>query len=94
MQALQAATLEPAKFLGRRHEGTIRAGNLANLVMLDADPLDDIRNTQRISAVVVRGRYISAGERARMLAGVETAAREVPADAPVAAGCPCTGRRA
>jgi imidazolonepropionase-like amidohydrolase len=94
MQALQAATLEPAKFLGRHHEGTIRVGNLANLVVLDADPLDDIRNTQRISAVVVRGKYISAIERARMLAGVEAAAKEIPADAPVAAGCPCTGARA
>ncbi|MEV4620752.1 amidohydrolase family protein [Asanoa sp. NPDC049573] len=93
MQALQAATLEPARFLGRHHhEGTIRRGNLANLVLLDANPLDDIRNTQRIRAVVVRGRYISPKERKRMLSEVEAAAREVPADAPATVGCPCMGR--
>jgi imidazolonepropionase-like amidohydrolase len=93
VQALQAATLEPARFLGRQdHEGTVRRGNLANLVLLDADPLTDIRNTRRIRAVVVRGRYISAGERERMLADVEAAAREVPADAPATVGCPCVGR--
>lgn len=79
MQALQAATIEPARFLGRQdHEGSIRRGNLANLVLLDADPLDDIRNTQRIRAVVVRGRYISAEERERMLAEVEAAASKAP----------------
>jgi imidazolonepropionase-like amidohydrolase len=93
MQALQAATLEPARFLGRQdHEGTIRRGNLANLVLLDANPLDDIRNTQRIQAVVVRGRLISAKERERILAKVEAAAKEVPADARATAGCPCMGR--
>jgi hypothetical protein len=93
MQALQAATLEPARFLGRQdHEGTIRRGNLANLVLLDANPLEDIRNTQRIRAVVVRGRFISDKERERMLAEVEAAAREVPADAYATVGCPCMGR--
>lgn len=93
MQALQAATLEPARFLGRQdHEGTIRRGNLANLVLLDANPLDDIRNTQRIRAVVVRGRFISAEERERMLTKVEAAARDVPADARATVGCPCMAR--
>lgn len=93
MQALQAATLEPARFLGwQDHAGTIRRGNLADLVLLDANPLDDIRNTQRIRAVVVRGRFISAAERERMLAQVEAAAREVPADARATVGCPCIGR--
>ncbi|MEV4538980.1 amidohydrolase family protein [Asanoa sp. NPDC049518] len=92
LEALQAATLEPARFLGRQdHEGTIRRGNVANLVLLDADPLDDIRNTQRIRAVVVRGRLVSAEDRTRMLLEVEAAARQVPADAAATVGCPCMG---
>jgi len=47
--------------------------------MVDLDPsLDDIRNTQRIHAVAVRGRTIDTPERTRMLAAVEAAAREPP----------------
>ena len=76
MEALQTATVNPAKFLGRENElGTIAKGKLADLVLLDADPLDDIRNTQKISAVIVNGRYFPRGELDKMLAGVEAAAR-------------------
>lgn len=60
MEALQTATLNPAKFLGRTQDlGTIEPGKLADLVLLDASPLDDIRNTQKISAVFLGGRYFS-----------------------------------
>jgi imidazolonepropionase-like amidohydrolase len=56
MEALQAATRNPAEFLGLLHSvGTVEEGKLADLVVLDADPLQDIRNTQRINAVVVNG---------------------------------------
>jgi imidazolonepropionase-like amidohydrolase len=59
MQALQAATLNPAKFFGRLDTlGTVETGKLADLVLLDADPLADIRNTTRINAVVVNGRLL------------------------------------
>ena len=59
MEALQAATLKPAQFLGLTDQvGTVTAGKQANLVLLEANPLDDIRNTQKIRAVVVRGRYL------------------------------------
>ncbi len=76
MEALQTATLNPAKFLGRENElGTIEKGKLADLVLLDANPLDDIRNTQKIAAVVVNGRYFSRAELDKMLAGVEEAAK-------------------
>ncbi len=58
-EALRAATLNPALFLGLSDSlGTIEAGKIANLVLLDADPLQDIRNTQRITAVISEGRYL------------------------------------
>jgi imidazolonepropionase-like amidohydrolase len=57
MEALQTATLEPAKFLGRLEtQGTIEKGKIADLVLLDANPLEDISHTRMINAVVVGGR--------------------------------------
>jgi Amidohydrolase family len=59
MQALQAATKGPAEFLGKlQTQGTIEMGKFADLVLLDADPLSDIRNTQKIRAVVLRGKLL------------------------------------
>jgi len=76
MEALQTATLNPAKFLGMDDRlGTVEKGKLADLVLLDANPLDDIRNTQKIAGVIVNGRYLSRVDLDRMLAGAETAAR-------------------
>ncbi len=76
MEALQTATLNPAKFLGMEDRlGTIEKGKLADLVLLDANPLDDIRNTQKIAAVIVNGRYLSRADLDKMLAGVEVAAK-------------------
>jgi imidazolonepropionase-like amidohydrolase len=57
--ALQAATLNPAEFLGRTKDlGTVEPGKLANLVILEASPLGQIQNTQRIAGVVTAGRYL------------------------------------
>jgi imidazolonepropionase-like amidohydrolase len=71
LEALQAATRNPAIFLGlSSSEGTVERGKLANLVLLDADPLKDIRNTQRINAVVLVGKYLPKETLQRMLAGV------------------------
>jgi imidazolonepropionase-like amidohydrolase len=76
MEALQTATLNPAKFLGMEDRlGTIAKGKLADLVLLDANPLDDIRNTQKIAAVIANGRYFSRADLNKMLAGVEATAR-------------------
>jgi len=76
LEALQTATLNPAKFLGMDDRlGTIEKGKLADLVLLDANPLEDIRNTQKIAAVIVNGRYLSRHDLDKMLAGVEAAAR-------------------
>src|SRR5579863_8556969 len=77
MEALQTATLNPAKFLGRTNDsGTVETGKLADLVLLNANPLDDIRNTQKISAVVLGGRYFSRADLDRILKNAEAAARE------------------
>lgn len=87
IQALQAATRDPARVLGlERSLGTIRTGHLADLVVLDADPMRDIRNTLKIHSVMTRGRYISAGERAAMLTAIETAARQTGGPA-IGTGC-------
>ena len=76
MEALQAATLEPARYLGLETElGTIEAGKRADLVLLAADPLLDIANTQAIAAVIVNGRYLERPDLDAMLARVEVEAR-------------------
>ncbi|MEU4427695.1 amidohydrolase family protein [Actinoplanes sp. NPDC024001] len=95
-QALRAATLEPARQLGRGDQGVIGRGKVADLVLLDANPLHDIGNTTRIDSVFVRGRLIDAAARQRMLAEIEAAAqRKTPTGAmPAAAGCACHGRAA
>ena len=59
LQALQTATLTPARFLGiENSEGTVEPGKAANLVLLDANPLQDIHYTTRIFAVVFRGKLL------------------------------------
>ncbi len=60
MQALQAATLTPARVLNKVEDfGMVASGKVADLVLLDANPLDDIRNTQRISAVIMGGQFLN-----------------------------------
>lgn len=67
-EILRAATLEPARFLGATDSlGTIAPGKLADLVLLEADPLHDIRNTRRIAAVMANGRLFAGADRARLL---------------------------
>lgn len=58
-ESLRAATLNPALFLGLSGSlGTIEPKKIANLALLDANPLRDIRNTKRITAVISEGRYL------------------------------------
>lgn len=58
LDALRAATLEPARFLAATDSlGSVRAGKIADLVLLTANPLEDIRRTQQIAGVVANGRY-------------------------------------
>jgi imidazolonepropionase-like amidohydrolase len=59
-QALRAATSDAALFLGLGSSlGTIETGKIANLVLLEADPLQDIRNIKRIVTVIAEGRIVS-----------------------------------
>ncbi len=75
LEALRAATINGARFLGRddRH-GALRAGRAADLLLLDRNPLDDITATQSIHAMVMRGTVRDRGALDALLADV---AREV-----------------
>ena len=56
MAALQAATFNNAKVLQKEHElGTLQEGHYADLVILDANPLEEIRNTRTIHLVIKDG---------------------------------------
>ena len=75
MEALQSATVKPAQFLGLASQlGTIAVGKQANLVLLDANPLDDIHNTRKIRAVVLNGRYFDHAALNLLLAQARAAA--------------------
>ena len=60
LQALDTATLNPAKFYNKLSDyGTVQPGRIADLVLLEANPLDDIANTRKIAAVIHDGQYLS-----------------------------------
>ncbi len=72
MQALQTATRNPAQYLGKSDSlGTIEKGKLADLVLLEANPLARITNTRRIAAVILSGNLILKPQLQAMLAGAE-----------------------
>ena len=78
MEALQTATRNTTEFAGMSSTlGTVEQGKVADLVVLDADPLQDITNTRRINAVVVNGRLYNRRVLDQMLRKV---AAEVSAD--------------
>jgi imidazolonepropionase-like amidohydrolase len=67
LEALQTATLNPAKFFGRLTDfGSIEPGRIADLVLLKANPLDDIANTRKIAGVIYDGRYLSEQDLAKL----------------------------
>jgi imidazolonepropionase-like amidohydrolase len=68
-EALRTATINPARYLGREAgQGSVAEGRAADLVLLDANPLEDIRNTRRISAVILRGRLFDRAALDQLLA--------------------------
>lgn len=74
--ALRTATSEPAGYFAATDSlGSVAAGKVADLVVLDADPLADTRNTRRIFLVVANGRVYDAEARAALIAGVKRAAK-------------------
>jgi hypothetical protein len=74
MEALEAATRKPARFMGVADVGTVEPGMVADLVLLDANPLRTIENTQKIAAVVTTGQLIEKRQLQSMLADMEHAA--------------------
>src|SRR5713101_4145129 len=77
LEALKAATRNPAEFLGLLDSmGTVEKGKIADLVLLNANPLEDIRNTQKIEAVVVNGRFLDRKELDQLLAKAEGEAKK------------------
>jgi imidazolonepropionase-like amidohydrolase len=75
LEALKSVTLDAAQFLGRGDEfGTVANGKAADFVLLDANPLDDIRNTQKIRAVVFQGKYLDRAALDALLAHAKESA--------------------
>jgi imidazolonepropionase-like amidohydrolase len=79
LEALQTATLNPARFFEMEDQlGTVEKGRIADLVFLDANPLEDIRNTQKVTAVILNGKYISQADLQKILQRVEESAKKEP----------------
>jgi hypothetical protein len=75
LQALQASTKEAARFMGQLdRRGTIEPGKIADLVLLDRDPLADIHNTRSIRAVVLGGKLMPRAALDAMLTDAEASA--------------------
>jgi imidazolonepropionase-like amidohydrolase len=71
---LSAATRNPAEFFGRSAEfGTVEVGKRADLLLVDGNPLEDIRNVHRQAGVMVRGHWLPAEEIKRRLAQIAAA---------------------
>lgn len=76
-QALRTATVNPAVYLGRlESQGTVDRGKLADLVLLDANPLDDIKATRKVAAVIFGGRVFDRAALDRMLLEIEAIAKD------------------
>jgi imidazolonepropionase-like amidohydrolase len=76
LQALEAATVRPAEFFSLQHKmGTVDVGRVADLVLLDGDPLENIANTRLVSAVVTKGRFMTANDLTVLLEATTATAR-------------------
>jgi imidazolonepropionase-like amidohydrolase len=79
MERLQTATRNPARFLGELpNNGTVEQGKTANLVLLTANPLEDIKNTRKIDAVVLKGKLLTRADLDQLLQDVATKAADAP----------------
>ena len=76
LAALRAATVEPARYFSATDSlGSVAAGKVADLLVLDADPTVEIRNARRIHVVLADGRVYDSAARSAMIDGVKQAAR-------------------
>ncbi|MGC2391834.1 MAG: amidohydrolase family protein [Candidatus Acidiferrum sp.] len=83
MEALQAATRGAAQFLGREKEfGTVEAGHAADLVLLSANPVENIANTRKVWAVIRNGGYYDRVALDAMLTRAKEAAAAVSGEKP------------
>ena len=74
-EALRAATWDAAEFMGKQNDfGSVATGKMADLVLLDADPLRNIHNTTRISEVFLGGKEFDRAALDAMLKRAEAAA--------------------
>jgi hypothetical protein len=93
LQALQAATLFPARAMGIPDAGGIAPGNVADLVLLDRNPLEGIDATRRISAVVAAGRLLDRHALVEQARGTTAPSPEAGSPAGLAAGQYAARRR-
>jgi imidazolonepropionase-like amidohydrolase len=79
LQALQAATTNPARFIANENDyGAVKPGKLANLVLLDGNPLDNIANTTKIRAVILDGKFLDRPSLDAMLDSVAAVSSRKP----------------
>ena len=84
LEILQMSTLNVAEFLHREATmGTVDEGKNGDLVLLDANPIADVANLSKISAVVLNGKYFSQPQLEKLKADVATAYEAQPASAAV-----------
>jgi imidazolonepropionase-like amidohydrolase len=77
MESLQTATSNPARFLGMEASlGSVEPGKVADMVLLSANPLEDIRNTRKISIVVANGQVLDRAALNQILIHVEAAKQQ------------------
>jgi hypothetical protein len=77
-QALKTATVNPAAYLRKEADyGSIKPGQYASLLLLDANPLANIANTRKIHAVMLKGKYFPAGTLRQMLQQAEERASRI-----------------
>ena len=77
LDVLQAGTLNPVLLLKQdKSLGTVTAGKLADLVLLDGDPLEDMQNLRRVAAVIADGKVFETAERQALFDAVVQDARK------------------
>jgi imidazolonepropionase-like amidohydrolase len=78
MEAIHAATAKAAEFLGRTKDfGIVETGKVADVILLEANPVENIANTRKILAVIRDGRYFDRAALDSLLAKAAAAAQAV-----------------